>query len=275
MEIKYSCISSETSTRTTQSMKQSCFPAITNEAHHMTKKTLPPFLERAVRIRSLEIPPLEKLLLHTLNSRADKAGCCYPSIDTLELDSGLSRSTIFTHLKSLRKRGYVICDRFGSRNHRNIYTLTLFHQDSLAPSIPNTCYKSSSRTRTSPALAHTSPPPELVPVRELYMSYIEEERSKEIIEELNLNFYEKDAHILELWICKLESLIGIIPYELILTWFINLIPISSENDDKITTIAPSAFARNLLNTQYELLLQNFNIKVETQNVSHQRTHVLL
>jgi len=80
-----------------------------------------PWLSRSVVIRQLESPPNVKLLLHSLNSRSDVAGICWPSLSTLELDTGLSRSTIVSTLHFCRSRALVIADR----SRHNTYTLTL------------------------------------------------------------------------------------------------------------------------------------------------------
>jgi hypothetical protein len=39
-------------------------------------------------VRDLELPALQKLVLFALASRADQAGECWPSIQTLRIDTG-------------------------------------------------------------------------------------------------------------------------------------------------------------------------------------------
>lgn len=136
-------------------------------------KNLPPFLRRAIAIRTTERSPLQKLLLHTLNSRSDKFGVSWPAIDQLELDTNLARSTVIKIMGELRSIGLVIATRTGACNRRNVYKLNLFPKDTTAragvPVNPGkesqgkVIHKSGRRTCTSPADVSTSPADRPVP----------------------------------------------------------------------------------------------------------------
>ena len=96
----------------------------------MSDKPLPPFLQRAVAIRSTELKPMQKLLLHTLNSRADKLGMCWPTQEQLEIDTGLDQRSIRRIMKLLRSLGLVIFTRAGDHKQRIVYKLNLVHRQS-------------------------------------------------------------------------------------------------------------------------------------------------
>jgi len=52
-------------------------------------------------VRELRAPPIPKLILYALATRADADGICWPSIRTLCDDTGLARRTIQMHLQKL------------------------------------------------------------------------------------------------------------------------------------------------------------------------------
>jgi DNA-binding transcriptional ArsR family regulator len=58
-------------------------------------------------IRELELPPVDKLVLYAIASRANGQGECWPSIDTLAKDAGLARRTVQYHLSALMDSGMV------------------------------------------------------------------------------------------------------------------------------------------------------------------------
>jgi len=114
-------------------------------------KQLPPFLARSIIIRNLDIPGLQKLILHTLNSRANRDGRCYPSLIQLSIDAGLAKSTVVKLLTTLRARGLIIVSKIGNRRHCNWYHLNLEANTSLTPVLPRQCdptYESARQTHT-------------------------------------------------------------------------------------------------------------------------------
>ena len=57
--------------------------------------------EYARLVRDLDVPPIPKLILYALATRADAEGVCWPSIRTLCHDTGLARRTVQMHLQKL------------------------------------------------------------------------------------------------------------------------------------------------------------------------------
>lgn len=80
-------------------------------------------LEHVARVRDVAVPPLQKLLLFALASRADHAGRCWPSVHRICRDTGLSRRAVQAHLSHLALRGALV--REGRRGRSNVYRLTL------------------------------------------------------------------------------------------------------------------------------------------------------
>ena len=77
-------------------------------------------------VRSLQLPPGVKHLAYALAFRANAQGSCYPSVRTISADTGLSRSTIFAHLKILRDKGLLrVQSQFRADGGRksSLYTL--------------------------------------------------------------------------------------------------------------------------------------------------------
>lgn len=73
------------------------------------------------------IKPAQKLLLLSLADRVGENMECYPSIKRLELDTGLNRKTIISHLKQMCEDG-LIADtekRMGSTQQVKVYKMTL------------------------------------------------------------------------------------------------------------------------------------------------------
>ena len=102
----------------------------------MSDKPLPPFLKRGIAIRATELTPMQKLLLYTLNTRADKFGTCFPSIEQLEIDTGLNERSVRRIMKQLRSLGLVIANKFGDHKQRNIYKLNLVRwQSTVLPGV--------------------------------------------------------------------------------------------------------------------------------------------
>ena len=77
-------------------------------------------------VRSLPLSPGLQCLAYALASRANEQGSCYPSVRTISADTGLSRSTIFAHLKTLRDKGLLrVRSQFRANGGRksSLYTL--------------------------------------------------------------------------------------------------------------------------------------------------------
>ncbi|MCK5711547.1 MAG: helix-turn-helix domain-containing protein [Hyphomicrobiaceae bacterium] len=72
---------------------------------------------------------MEKLVLYTLATYANKDGVCFPSVDTLVTRTGLSRSSAFRALNGLIEKGLVKKKRKGRRGV-NVYTLC--HMDTVS-----------------------------------------------------------------------------------------------------------------------------------------------
>ncbi len=75
----------------------------------------------------LKIGTKQKFLLLVLANYADEGGRCWPSIETLCADTGMSRATVHRTLDKLIERGLVRRDmRFkGNVQISNIYSLHL------------------------------------------------------------------------------------------------------------------------------------------------------
>jgi hypothetical protein len=69
-------------------------------------------------VRELRLPPVPKLLLFALASRADNQGRCWPSVRRICLDSGLSRRAVQIHLGQLIASGLVLCESRVGRSNR-------------------------------------------------------------------------------------------------------------------------------------------------------------
>ena len=67
-------------------------------------------------VRQIPMPPTTKLVAITLATYADyETGECYPSIQTLMDDTGLSNRAVIAHLKNIEKLGILIADRSNGR----------------------------------------------------------------------------------------------------------------------------------------------------------------
>lgn len=80
-------------------------------------------LEDLALVRDVDVPPLQKLLLYALASRANHASRCWPSVRRLCQDTGLSRRAVQIHLSLLTDRRALV--REGRRGRSNVYRLTL------------------------------------------------------------------------------------------------------------------------------------------------------
>jgi hypothetical protein len=63
--------------------------------------------EHIALVREAALAPVQKLLLYALASRADSGGRCWPSVDRLCRDTGLSRRAVQTHLGLLIARRVI------------------------------------------------------------------------------------------------------------------------------------------------------------------------
>lgn len=79
-------------------------------------------------LRGIKLKGPGKVILLALADRCDTAGLCWPSISTIADDTGLGRSTVKKHLKSLRESGLLIwTNEFTNKGDKdsNRYILTL------------------------------------------------------------------------------------------------------------------------------------------------------
>jgi len=73
-----------------------------------------------------KLPTYEKFVLIMLANYADEKNSCWPSIDTIAENTGLSKSTVLRTVKSLSEKGYLKVGkrRVQSRGfNSNFYTL--------------------------------------------------------------------------------------------------------------------------------------------------------
>ena len=67
-------------------------------------------------VRQISMPPTTKLVAITLATYADyETGECYPSIQTLMDDTGLSNRVVCQHIKNIEKMGILVADRSNGR----------------------------------------------------------------------------------------------------------------------------------------------------------------
>ena len=77
--------------------------------------------QRIDKAFDLDIPPNPKLVLLALCRHADSTGKSWPSIQTIQQKTGLSKATIFRSLATLKKNGYLAV--INRRNRSNLYFL--------------------------------------------------------------------------------------------------------------------------------------------------------
>ena len=91
-------------------------------------------MAEAVKVK---LPAPKKCLLMMLANYANESGCCYPSVNTLAEDSGLSRRSVQNYLQEFAELGLIEVRRrktdIGSSSS-NLYALTLHH----APKVKKT-----------------------------------------------------------------------------------------------------------------------------------------
>jgi len=75
------------------------------------------------RVRELQVPPIPKLILYALATRADAEGVCWPSIRTLCHDTGLARRTVQIHLQQIIQDRLILCE--AQSGQRNVYRLNV------------------------------------------------------------------------------------------------------------------------------------------------------
>ncbi len=54
-----------------------------------------------------KVKATQKIILLSLADRADEKHCCFPSIERLEIDTGLNRKTIMLSIKKLAEIGLL------------------------------------------------------------------------------------------------------------------------------------------------------------------------
>lgn len=79
-------------------------------------------LDRIRTIRALNATAREKLILYDLQGRANANNQCWPGMETVAKDTGLSRRTVLRTVKALQQAGLLSYRKTG-RTH--IYMLTL------------------------------------------------------------------------------------------------------------------------------------------------------
>jgi hypothetical protein len=240
----------------------------------MSSKPLPPFLARARIITNLDIPGMLKLILHTLNSRCNYAGRCYPSIDQIVIDAGISRTATIDNLNKLRSMGLILRFRGGSRNHHNIYDLILKYGD--ATVMPNVAlpratsqegnsipHESGRRTRESPAGGLTSPADGLVGVRQTHLSLLIKRSLEDVYEEVlaNATNSEEVKDLFNHWYSIMVN--SKLPTQTLITWFLTLTPISL-SDGILTSYSPSQFHFDYLKEHYSDFLDEHSIILTRQ-----------
>lgn len=73
-----------------------------------------------------DLSPPQRLVLLTLEARMDVDGTkCWPSIETIQGDTGLSRSTVFDALRVLRERRWVTVHSGGGAGRSNHYSASV------------------------------------------------------------------------------------------------------------------------------------------------------
>ena len=70
-----------------------------------------------------QCPPTEKLILIVLANRANNAAECWPSMQSVVEDTGLSERSIQAAIRSMRGKGLVTVEAGGGRNRTNLYRL--------------------------------------------------------------------------------------------------------------------------------------------------------
>ena len=115
-------------------------------------------LEHIALIRDLDVPPPQKLLLFALASRADHAGRCWPSVQRVCRDTGLSRRAVQIHLGHLEACGALVRD--GRSGRSSVYRLTLdrartaSNEGSRKPEVENTEQRDTHMRMSCAAPAH-------------------------------------------------------------------------------------------------------------------------
>jgi hypothetical protein len=84
----------------------------------------PPLFVVARFMRTTDLDPQCRLVLYALAGRANAAGECWPSIDTLMTDTGLARLTIVRRVRSLVDAGLITTTR-ASRRKSMRYRITV------------------------------------------------------------------------------------------------------------------------------------------------------
>jgi GntR family transcriptional regulator len=81
-----------------------------------------------LRVWKIDLPATEKLVLLGLACRANNKNQCFPTVDTLSKDTGLSRREIFRSLSALKVGGLVEIGKKTTDSSKppvNLYTLIL------------------------------------------------------------------------------------------------------------------------------------------------------
>lgn len=77
-------------------------------------------------VRQISMPPTTKLVAITLATYADyETGECYPSIQTLMDDTGLSNRVVCQHIKNIEKMGILVADRSNGRRSYYLFDVEI------------------------------------------------------------------------------------------------------------------------------------------------------
>lgn len=87
-----------------------------------------PFYEWRGAVLASDLQPTTRFVLLTLGCHMNDQGeSCFPSIETLVSESGLSRAAVIKHLGIAKDLGWIVCEKHGYRNSkwaRNDYRIS-------------------------------------------------------------------------------------------------------------------------------------------------------
>lgn len=87
-----------------------------------------PFYEWRAAVLASDLQPTTRFVLLTLGCHMNEFGeSCFPSVETLVSESGLSRAAVLKHLGIAKDTGWIICEKHGYRNSkwaRNDYRIS-------------------------------------------------------------------------------------------------------------------------------------------------------
>ncbi|MBA7671627.1 hypothetical protein ES703_79787 [subsurface metagenome] len=244
----------------------------------MSDKPLPPFLKRGIAIRATELTPMQKLLLYTLNTRADKFGTCFPSIEQLEIDTGLAQRSVIRIMNKLRSLGLVITTRMGDHKQRNIYKLNLVHRQSTVPpglTIQPGVSSQGLHIRTPDTESLVQVTLETSQVTQSHLYPDTESPVSSLLRRKLKRYIEEEAHTqpnskrkeeilrLKKWIYVLENID--LPPQTISCWFASCLPVDIV-DGTLIVATESEYRLNWCLSHYSDQLSEMNVKLVLQEM---------